>query len=304
MRGVRDSIHTMPSNRQRAVRSRSTRQAAHFLAPAALVLVISAATLSVTSDAGAEDKTTFLAGQLKNNTDFRVRTSAALSLGTSDDPSAVQPLCGCLADKTETESVRVACAAALGKLKKPGSDVCLKSVGDDKSKKVTEQAATSLKALGGGSSGGGTTGTDACPDAPAKGKPKYYVGVDVNNKTSRPDSEIKGLVAKEVRCKLLGNGGRFKIADDFDPKKMGVVVAKEKLDGYYVSMQVDPIKYDGGQLKISMKLTIMTHNRDFKAEIGKTLAIPGITSPSKSDEDDLLKMAAQKLADSFADLKP
>ena len=303
MLGVRDSIHTMPSNRQRAVRSRSTRQAALFLAPAGLVLVLSAAALTVTTDAGAEDKTTFLAGQLKNNTDFRVRTSAALSLGTSDDPKAVQPLCGCLADKTETESVRVACAAALGKLKKPGADVCLKDVSGDKSKKVSEQAATSLKALG-SMAGSGTLATDASPDAPATGTPKYYVGVDVNNKTSRPDSEIKSLVAKEVRCKLLGNGGRFKIADDFDPKKMGTVVSKEKLDGYYVSMQVDPIKYDGGQLKVSMKLTIMTYNRDFKAEIGKTLAIPGVTSPSKDDEDDLLKMAAQKLADSFADLKP
>ena len=299
MRGVRDSIHTMPSNRQRAVRSRSTRLAGFFLTS-----VLTLAGVALASDVNAEDKTSFLAGQLKNNSDFRVRTSAALSLGTSDDPKAVQPLCGCLGDKTETESVRVACAAALGKLKKAGSDVCLKAATGDKSKKVSEQVATSLKALGGGSSGGGSTTSDACPDAPAKGKPKYYVGVDVNNKTSRPDSEIKALVAKEVRCKLLGNGGRFKLADDIDPKKMSAVVSKEKLDGYYVAMQVEPIKYDGGQLKVSMKLSIMTHNRDFKGEIGKTLAIPGVTSPSKDDEDDLLKMAAQKLADSFAELKP
>jgi hypothetical protein len=302
MRGVRDSIHTMPSNRQRAVRSRSSRQAALFLSSGVLTLVTSLVAATVATDVDAEDKVTFFAGQLKNNSDFRIRTDAALSLGTSNDPKAVQPLCGCLADKTETESVRVACAAALGKLKKPGGDVCLKSASTDKSKKVSEQAATSLKALG-GSAGGATSASDACPDPPAKGKPKYYVGVDVNNKTSRPDGDIKALIAKEVRCKLLGNGGRFKIADDFDPKKMSSVVTKEKLDGYYIVMQVEPITYAGGQVKIAMKLTIMTHNRSFQAEIGKTLATAA-SKPSKDDEDDLLIMAAQKLADSFAELKP
>jgi hypothetical protein len=269
-----------------------------------LSVVGSLAAVTFAGDVNAEDKTAFLAGQLKNNSDFRVRTSAALSLGTSDDPKAVQPLCGCLGDKTETESVRVACAAALGKLKKPGSDVCLKAASSDKSKKVSEQVGTSLKALGGGASTSSTSiVTDACPTAPAKGKAKYYVGVDVLNKTSRADSDIKSLIAKEVRCKLLGNTGRFKIADDFDPKKMSAVVSKEKLDGYYITMQVDPIKYDGGQVKISMKLTIMTHNREFKGELGKTLATAA-SKPSKEDEDDLLVMAAQKLADGFAELKP
>ncbi|MEO7095852.1 MAG: HEAT repeat domain-containing protein, partial [Polyangiales bacterium] len=272
----------MPSNRQRAVRSRSTRQAAFFLTSAALTFGATTAAVTFAPDAGAEDKTAFLAGQLKNNSDFRIRTSAALSLGTSEDPKAVQPLCGCLGDKTETESVRVACAAALGKMKKAGAEasVCLKGVSADKSKKVSEQAGTSLKSLGSSASGSGPIVTDACPSAPAKGKPKYYVGVDVNNKTSRPDSEIKALIAKEVRCKLLGNGGRFKLADDIDPKKMGSIVSKEKLDGYFITMQVDPIKYDGGQVKISMKLSIMTHNRDFKGEIGKTLATTA-SKPSK-----------------------
>lgn len=32
--------------------------------------------------------------------------------------------------------------------------------------------------------------------------------------------------------------------------------------------------------------------------------MPGVTSPSKSDEDDLVKMASEKLVDDFAKLKP
>jgi hypothetical protein len=275
-----------------------------------IVFVAAALAFSFTAspDVSAEGKVSFLADQLKNNDDFRVRTKAALSLGTSNDGSAVKPLCSCLDDGSEVESVRVACAAALGKLKKAGSDTCLKSHASDSSSKVKEQVNASLKSLGGSiPSDGGGSGGDQCPatPAPTKAKAKYYVGVAVNNKTSRPDSEIKSMIAKEVRCKLLSQG-RFKLASDdqTDPKSMGVVVKKEKLDGYYLQMQVDPIKYDQGQLKISMKLTIMTESRDLKGEATKTLAMPGMTSPSKDDEDDLLKMAAQKLADAFADLKP
>jgi hypothetical protein len=297
---ARDSIPSMRAGRHR-----------HFvLAAAALALSV-----TVCPDVCADAKSTpatggkvsFFADQLKNNDDFRVRTKAALSLGTSDDPSAVKPLCSCLDDGSEVESVRVACAAALGKLKKPGADVCLKSHASDSSSKVKEQVASSLKSLGGAIPS--TTSTDdQCPasTAPtAKAKAKYYVGVVVNNKTTRPDAEIKSMISKEVRCKLLAQG-RFKLASDdqTDPKSMGVVVKKEKLDGYYLQMQVDPITYKGGQLQISMKLTIMTESRDLKGEATKTLAMPGMSSPSKDDEDDLLKMAAQKLADAFADLKP
>jgi hypothetical protein len=263
---------------------------------------------ATTTGAVTSGKVSFFADQLKNNDDFRVRTKAALSLGTSDDPGAVKPLCSCLDDGSEVESVRVACAAALGKLKKPGSDVCLKSHSSDSSSKVKEQVSSSLKSLGGAITSSVST-DDQCPTPPTpavkKTKAKYYVGVVVNNKTSRPDSEIKSMISKEVRCKLLGQG-RFKLASDdqTDPTLMTSVVKKEKLDGYYLQMQVDPITYKGGQLQISMKLTIMSETRDLKGEATKTLAMPGMSSPSKDDEDDLLKMAAQKLADAFADLKP
>jgi hypothetical protein len=263
--------------------------------------------LLLSSHGGAQgSKTTFLADQLRKNTDFRVRVDAALKLGTSDDPGAVKPLCGCLGAQSEVEAVRVACAAALGKLKKPGGDECLKSNAKDSSSKVREQVATSLKALGGSATGAsGASGAVKCPTPPASGKAKYYVGVGISNKTSRPDSDIKQLVEQQVICKLQSLG-RFKVAPDgeTDPKKMTVAVSKEKLDGYFLTVSVDPFKYDGGNLKVSMKLTIMSHTRDLKGEIGKSLQRPGVGSPSKSDEDDLVKMAAEKLVNDFAGLKP
>ena len=270
-----------------------------------IVAALAAVALLAASDSQAQSsKTSFLAEQLRKNPDFRVRVDAALKLGTSDDPQGVKPLCVCLGDQSETEAVRVACAAALGKLKHPGGDECLKKNASDSSPKVKEQVGTSLKALGGGGSAG-TGAAVKCKDPPGGGKAKYYVGVGISNKTSRPDTDIKQLVESQVVCRLQ-TMGRFKVApsDEIDPKKMGVAVSKEKLDGYFLTVSVEPIKYDGGNLKVSMKLTIMTHTRDLKGELGKSLSIPGVSSPSKSDEDDLIKMAAEKLVNDFAGLKP
>lgn len=296
---TRDSIDRVRTTREASLRAPSRPKTLLIATLAAVAMLVAPALRAQSS------KTTFLADQLKKNPDFRVRVDAALKLGTSDDPQGIKPLCGCLGDQSETEAVRVACAAALGKLKQPGGDECLKKNASDSSAKVREQVTTSLKALGGGGSGGTSGGAVKCKDPPGGGKAKYYVGVGISNKTSRPDPDIKQLVESQVVCKLQAMG-RFKVApgDETDPKKMGVAVTKEKLDGYFLTVSVEPIKYDGGTLKVSMKLTIMTHTRDLKGELGKSLSIPGVSSPSRSDEDDLIKMAAEKLVNDFAGLKP
>ena len=274
---------------------------AHVKPPGASALVCGLLVALVSSRAVADGKTTFLGEQLRKNADFRVRVDAALKLGTTDDADAVKPLCACLDDDAEVEAVRISCAAALGKLKKPGGDACLKDHASDKSSKVREQVATSLKALGGGTSSAG--GGPVCPSPPGAGKPKYYVGVAISNKTSRPDADIKGMVEQAMVCKLQSMG-RFKLTQETDPKKMAAAASTDKLDGYYLSVVVEPFQYGGGNLKVSMKLTMMTHTRDLKGEIGKSLSLPGVSGPSKSDEDDLVKMAADKLTNEFAGLKP
>lgn len=278
--------------------------------PSALAFVV--ATLAASGSVDGAESTASLSDQLANNGDFRVRVSAALKLGQGDDPKAVQPLCKCLADKTETEAVRVACAAGLGKLKRPGSDTCLAGATGDKNKKVAEQANTSLKALGSGpttvsivGTTGGTTGalgTTPCAEPPAKGKPKYYVGIDLKNKTTRSDDDIRAVVVKELRCQLLGIGGRFTIADDLDPKKMMAAAAKSKLEGWYVTVEVEPIKSAKGKLDVTMKLLIMTPDRTLKGELDKWMSMSG-PKLTKADEDDLLRRAAKWLAERFAETK-
>src|SRR5690606_23428768 len=63
-----------------------------------------------------------LAKRLRHSQDFRVRTQAALALGASSDKRAVKALCAGISDANTT--VRVAAAAALGRLKRGGAS-CL-----------------------------------------------------------------------------------------------------------------------------------------------------------------------------------
>lgn len=94
--------------------------------PLALFLLLPAlAAFVYPTPAHACPRTAFLVERLKTSDDYRVRTQAALALGASGDDAAVQPLCGALADGNAT--VKVAAAAALGKLSKAAGLSCSQS---------------------------------------------------------------------------------------------------------------------------------------------------------------------------------
>jgi hypothetical protein len=266
-----------------------------------LRLLLAGATLSTAFTTHAQSsKTKQLAGTLRKDPDHRVRIDAALKLGTSDDADAVAPLCGCLSDTSETELVRVACAAALGKLNKPGRNECLTKNANDTSAKVKAQVAAAQKTAGPVST---TTSAPqiVCSGAPGPGVAKYYVGVVVTNKTKRPDAELVPALRQEFGCKLRSYG-RFKLATDTDAKAIGAVVAKEKLQGYLLTLTVEPTKVDGKTVRVAMKLLVTTHTGDLKGELGKQLAIAG--APTTALEDELLRTGAASLADDFAASKP
>lgn len=246
-------------------------------------------------------KTKFLAEQVRKFPDHRVRMDAALKLGTSDDVEAVKPLCACLSDTTEVELVRVACAAALGKLNKAGCSDCLTKNANDSSAKVRAQVASALKGTGGAIAAPPSAPPIACKEAPGAGPPKYYVGVTVNNKTKRPDADVAALTRQAFGCKLRSYG-RFKVAQETDVKTISAVVAKEKLQGYVVTIVVDPIKVDGKMVRVAMKLLVVTSTGDLKGEIGKQLAVAA--APTASIEDELMRTGASGLADDFAASKP
>ena len=93
----------------------------------------------------------------------------------------------------------------------------------------------------------------------------------------------------------------------FYTENAGLPSLRQALAKYYQDMHqvsLDPIQYDSGNLKVALSMILMSHTRDLKGEMGKSLTLPGVSSPSRSDEDDLIKMASQKLVNDFAANNP
>ncbi len=86
-----------------------------------------------------------LGDRLKHGEDFRVRLQAALELGKSADPDALEPLVGALHDPNA--SVRTAAAAALKELGDPDAMPALQQVRLDRSELVRRQVRATLAAL-------------------------------------------------------------------------------------------------------------------------------------------------------------
>jgi HEAT repeat protein len=127
----------------------------------AAALVGTLALLSPSAAQADADRVKFLADKLSSD-DPRVRTSAALALGASNEDGAVDPLCGALKDSAEV--VRQASAVAMKRLGRASAVPCLQArlenEGNDGVKIAIGRAIESISAASG--SGGGGGGGDGC----------------------------------------------------------------------------------------------------------------------------------------------
>ncbi|MBK6513788.1 MAG: HEAT repeat domain-containing protein [Polyangiaceae bacterium] len=251
-----------------------------------LVLMLSAALLLAPSMAIA-GKVDDLAKQLASD-DYRVRTQAALTLGATADAAAVKPLCGAINDSNQT--VRLAVVAALGKLGKEDGAACLRKLkGSEKDASVKTAIDKSLEkiALGGD------------PPPPRAGA-KYYVAIQVTNKTSRPNLEVEGVVRRAMQEKLLANSACAVAPRDETAAQAAAVLKKGKMSGYLLIASVEPFDYAGGNLKVQLKVTMWTYpDRSLKAEFSPWLKMQGASKGDTKGETQLLQMTGGTAADSF-----
>jgi hypothetical protein len=241
--------------------------------------------------AHADPRTSFLADQLKTDDDYRVRTQAALALGASGDAAAVKPLCGGLKDSNV--SVRVAAAAAIGKLGKSSGISCLESsLSAEKASAVAKQIKKSIAKLKGG-------GGASAPPPPKPGD-KYYVAIDVKNKTKRPTSEIESLVRSHLQKELLAASG-FAVAPDGESAQQGSKVVKSKgLTGYYLIATVQPPVYSGGNLTQVVQVSMWSYpDKALKGEFKPKLTQSGTPNEDKQSEDLLVKMCVENAVKTF-----
>ncbi|MFO0548179.1 MAG: HEAT repeat domain-containing protein [Polyangiaceae bacterium] len=220
--------------------------------------------------------------------DFRVRTQAALALGASNDKAAIKPLCGAIRDSNQ--AVRMAVVAALGKLGREEGAACLRTAKgkeDDAKVKAAIDKAIEKIALGG--------------DPPPIGSSsKFYVAIEVANKSNRDNLEVEGIVRRAMQEKLLGMSG-YAVAPRGETTQQATDAMKsKKVKGFVLQASVEPFNYANGNLTVQIKVAMSTYpDRSIKATLSPKLTQQGTTKPDPTSEKELLVLASQSAVDSF-----
>jgi hypothetical protein len=248
------------------------------------------------TDAKADGRTQFLIDRMKAE-DFRVRTNAALQLGSTGDVGAVQPLCGGLDDSSDV--VRSASAVALKRLAKSEALPCLKKHKDtERSDDVKLQIARAIEGLEGGGGGGG--GDDAPKFVSTA---KFYVSVSaITNNTGRPQSDVERVVASAIKAKLNASPD-YQLAPKQESQEAarGVISKRKFKNAYYLGIKVEPFDYSGGNLRVRVSISIQSYpGRDLRGEVPVGLTQTGVRPGDKGAEDNLMNMAATKCVEQFA----
>lgn len=240
--------------------------------------------------ARADEKLARMSGELRNNEDFRVRTQAALALGSSKDKEAVSALCDGLDDSNTT--VRAAAAAALGKLALGGLD-CLKSHLASETnvsvKSVLQKAADTVKA---GQRPAVTPET------------KYYVAIGpTTDKTGRAGTEVDDLVRSALEEAAQSLDGCVLAPKDEKPPAAKAVVAKfKKLKTFFLWPKVLPPDYSTGNLVVKFEVAVFTYpSKALKGTIPLKLTMPDVQAGDVGSENDLIRRAASSAFARFTD---
>jgi hypothetical protein len=247
------------------------------------------AVLLIAVSALAEDAVDRAAKKLKTGEDFRVRTQAALSLGSSKSKRAVEPLCGGLEDESTT--VRAASAAALGKLKLGGKECLEKRLEDESSGTVKSSIKKALAQIKAGSAPEITKDT------------KYYIAfAKVTDKTGRKDKSVDKLVRKAMEKAAQSFDGAVVAPADEKPADAKKLLAKfKKVKGFYLSPKVMEPRYQSGSLQIKVEIAIFTYpGKALKGNIPVKLTQEGVSGSDQDSEDELIKMASERAMEKFS----
>lgn len=233
------------------------------------------------------DSTATAIRELATNTDFRVRTQAALSLGASDDAKAVEPLCRALDDSKS--AVRAAAAAALGKLGKGGQDCLSEHEPKETTDSVKVAIQKAIKALESGSGGA----TECVIDS----KTRYYVSIGKTlDNTQRKKSKVPELVRSALTKALLRQKG-FCIGPDGETKAayQKRISGKKQIRGLLLSPKMQAAEYQDDAVTVRFEIAILTFpEKALKGMIPVKLTQQGAVKKSEQAEDELFRMAVER----------
>jgi hypothetical protein len=226
---------------------------------------------------------------LKNGDDFRVRTQAALALGSSKSKRAVTALCDGLSDSSTT--VRAASAAALGKLKK-GGESCLKArLKNEGNSTVKSSIKKALANLGTGSE---PTITESS---------KFYIAIaKPTDRTGKSSDAMDGLVRKAMSKAADGIDGYVVAPASETTTEAKTRLGKwKKLKAFYLSPKIFAPKYSGGSLTIKVDVAFFTYpEKAWKGSIPVNLTMEGVDDEDKDSENELIERAVARAVEKFS----
>ncbi len=240
-----------------------------------------------TAPAGATDRLAELAGKLRSDKDFRVRTQAALALGVSQSDRAVAPLCTGLDDDNHT--VRAASAAALGKLRRGGADCIQRRMNGEQHPKVKEMLAKALRRL-------------EQSIAPIIGpETRYYVAIGpTTNKTPGADVDIEQLV-REALNRELGKDKTLALApsDETEDQAQKLLAKHKSLRSVFIWPKLQATD-EGGKLNFKLSFTLFSYpDKAFKGSLAQGASLSGARSHDFAALEQLMEAAAPLIVAKF-----
>lgn len=238
----------------------------------------------------AKDNVASLAKKLASADDFRVRTQAALALGASGDAGAVKPLCGGLGDDSDT--VRAAAAAALGKLQRGGLECLKRRAKKEQSRNVKKMIAKAIRLV-----------EEAAAGPAMSGATRVYLAVgQTTDKTGRGGGAIDEKVRSAI-TRIAGTLGGYVVA----PAGETTEQADKRLRKHHhvlpflLATTVHAPDYSGGRLVVRLDMQILGYpDRAPQGELSRTVGLNGVTAKSPEKEDQLIDQAIDEAMAEFA----
>lgn len=254
-----------------------------------ITLLILVSVCLMSGVASAKDSVATLSKRLRDASDFRVRTQAALALGVSKSESAVKPLCKGLEDSNTT--VRAASAAGLGRLKLGGKSCLEKRLKDERSSAVKSSIKRALSNL---EEDDGPTITKST---------EIYVSIGkATDKTGRKSGDVDSIVRKTLSKAAAGMSGYAVAPESETASEAKKLLSKyPKAKAFYLSPKVQKPDYSGGNLTIRFEIAIFTYpGKALKGMVPVKLTQQDVSSEDTSAESELIKMAAERAMEKFS----
>lgn len=252
-----------------------------------LAALFLASVLLSAAPANAQDSLEKQITLLKKSDDFRVRTQAALALGASRDKRALVPLCHALDDSNRT--VRIASAAALGRLRLGGKGCLERRLAVETQEAVQSSIQRALAAVGGGEA-----------EPAINSSTKYYVALAKVANAPTP------AVAAQVRASMIrvagGLSGYAIAPEDETPAQAKALLAKHPgVKAFYLAPTLSKPEYVGGNLVVRLSLAMLTYpDKVLLGQLPVRLTQEGVSSGDTRAEQELAAMAAESAMRKFA----